>query len=106
MPKVIFVAHDGMRSEVQAKVGASLMRAAVDNGVAGIDADCGGQCVCATCHVFVEPRWAVQLPPVEDNEDEMLNFTAERQQHSRLACQIRITEALDGLTVSLPVGQH
>lgn len=106
MPKVTFVAHDGTRREVQAKLGDSLMLAAVTNQVAGIDADCGGQCVCATCHVFVEPRWAAQLPPVAAKENEMLDFTAERQEYSRLACQIRITEALDGLTVSLPLGQH
>ena len=106
MPTVIFVAHDGMRSEVQAKVGDSLMLAAVNNQVAGIDADCGGQCACATCHVFVEPDWAARLPPIAVKEEEMLNFTAERQEGSRLACQIPVTDALDGLTVSLPVGQH
>ena len=106
MPKVIFVAHVGTRREVQAKVGDSLMLAAVDNQVAGIDADCGGQCACATCHVFVEPGWAAHLPPIAAKEEEMLNFTAERQESSRLACQIPVTDALDGLTVSLPVGQH
>ncbi len=106
MPNVIFIAHDGTRREVQAHAGESLMLAAVDNQVAGIDADCGGQCACATCHVFVDPRWASQLPPIDPNEEEMLNFTAERRENSRLACQIPVTDALDGLTVWLPVGQH
>ena len=106
MPRVIFVAHDGMRSEVEATVGVSLMRAAVDNGVVGIDGDCGGQCACATCHVFVDPRWAAQLPPIGAHEYQMLDFTAERQEGSRLACQIPVTDALDGLTVSMPLGQH
>jgi 2Fe-2S ferredoxin len=106
MPKVTFVAHDGKRREVQARAGDSLMRAAVDHNVAGIDADCGGQCACATCHIFVEPRWAAQLAPISAHEEEMLNFTAERQEHSRLACQIPLTDELDGLTVSLPLGQH
>ena len=106
MPKVTFVAHDGTRSEVDATSGLSLMRAAVDHGVAGIDGDCGGQCACATCHVFVEPHWAAQLPPISAHEDQMLDFTAERQDDSRLACQIALTDALDGLTVSLPLGQH
>lgn len=106
MPKVTFIAHDGKRSEVEAKSGESLMLAAVLNKVAGIDADCGGQCACATCHVFIEPPWSALLPPIADNEEEMLNFTAERKEHSRLACQIPITDALDGLTVSMPDGQH
>jgi 2Fe-2S ferredoxin len=106
MPKVTFIAHDGTRREVQANSGESLMLAAVNNQVAGIDADCGGQCACATCHVFVEPDWAARLPPIATNEEEMLNFTAERRQGSRLACQIPVTDALDGLTVTLPEGQH
>ena len=106
MPKVTFIAHDGKRREVQAKSGESLMLAAVNNQVAGIDADCGGLCACATCHVFIEPPWAALLPAISATEEEMLNFTAERLEFSRLACQIPITDALDGLTVSLPEGQH
>lgn len=106
MVKIIFVAHDGARSEVQAKIGESLMLAAVNNAVAGIDGDCGGECACATCHVFIGPDWAIQLPPISTTEEEMLNFTAERRESSRLACQIPVTKALDGLHVMLPVGQH
>ncbi len=106
MPKVIFISHDGTRREVQAESGLSLMRAAVDNGVPGIDADCGGMCACATCHVFVEPAWGARLAPPTAQEEEMLNFTAERRETSRLACQIPVVDALDGLTVTLPEGQH
>jgi 2Fe-2S ferredoxin len=106
MPKVTFIAHDGTRHEVQAESGLSLMRAAVDHDVPGIDADCGGMCACATCHVVVEPAWGGKLAPPSAQEEEMLNFTAERRGTSRLACQIPITDALDGLTVTMPDGQH
>jgi 2Fe-2S ferredoxin len=106
MPKVTFIAHDGRRFDVDASAGESLMRAAVDHGVPGIDADCGGMCACATCHVFVEPAWSVRLVAPSAQEEEMLNFTAERRETSRLACQIPVTEALDGLTVTMPDGQH
>jgi 2Fe-2S ferredoxin len=106
MPKVTFIAHDGTRHEVQAESGLSLMRAAVDHDVPGIDADCGGMCACATCHVFVQPEWVARLAAPSQQEEEMLNFTAERRGTSRLACQIPITDALDGLTVTMPDGQH
>lgn len=106
MPRVTFIAHDGARSDVEAPVGTSLMLAAVNHGVHGIDGDCGGQCACATCHVFINGEWAGKIPPPDANEDEMLNFTAERLPDSRLACQVRMTEALDGIEVRMPLGQH
>ena len=106
MPKVTFIAHDGTPHEVQATAGQSLMLAAVTNGVPGIDADCGGACACATCHVYVGAPWAEQLPPQSQMEQEMLNFSAEFRPESRLACQIPVTDALDGLTVSMPEAQH
>jgi 2Fe-2S ferredoxin len=106
MPKVTFIAHDGARHEVEVAAGTSLMLAAVDNGVPGIDGDCGGQCACATCHVFVGAPWAARLAPPDARESEMLDFTAERRDDSRLACRIPVTDALDGLTVSMPDGQH
>jgi 2Fe-2S ferredoxin len=106
MPKVTFIAHDGTRHAVDAVAGESLMRAAVDHDVPGIDADCGGMCACATCHVFVQPEWFGRLAAPSAQEEEMLNFTAERRETSRLACQIPITEALDGLVVTMPEGQH
>lgn len=106
MPKVTFIEHDGTRHDVQATTGLSLMRAAVDNGVPGIDADCGGECACATCHVYVEADWFDRTGERSEMERSMLSFAAVTQDNSRLSCQIQITEALDGLVVSLPEGQH
>jgi 2Fe-2S ferredoxin len=106
MPKVTFVSFKGTRHEVVVTEGLSLMRAAVDNNVPGIDGDCGGQCACATCHVFVDAQWAERAGPRTAREDDMLNFAAELQDNSRLACQILVTQALDGLVVSMPEGQH
>ena len=106
MPKVTFIAFNGSHHVVDASAGLSLMRAAIDNNVPGIDGDCGGQCACATCHVFVAPEWAERVGPRHTNEDEMLNFAAELRDSSRLACQIPVTDALDGLVVSMPEGQH
>lgn len=106
MPKVTFIAHDGARHEVAVAPGTSLMLAAVDNRVPGIDGDCGGQCACATCHVFVASPWAERLVPPDARETEMLDFTAERRESSRLACRIEVTEPLDGITVSMPGGQQ
>ncbi len=106
MPKVTFIAFDGSATDVQAPAGLSLMRAALDNNVRGIDGDCGGNCACATCHVFVADGWADKVGPRTTAEDEMLNFAAELRDSSRLACQITLTDALDGLVVSMPEGQH
>ncbi len=83
------------------------MQAAQSAGVEGIAADCGGSLTCATCHVMVREPWASQLPPPSADELAMLEFTAApRLPHSRLACQIQLTEALDGLTVDLPATQY
>ncbi len=106
MPKVTFIEHNGTRHEVNAAPGLSLMRAAVDNKVPGIDADCGGQCACATCHVYVAPAWESKVGARSEMEEDMLNFAATTQPNSRLSCQIVITEALDGLVVTMPEGQH
>lgn len=106
MPKVTFIAFNGTPTTVDVPAGTSLMRAATDFGVNGIDGDCGGNCACATCHVFIDPAWAERVGPRTTAEDEMLNFAAELKDSSRLACQITVTDALDGLTVSLPEAQH
>ena len=106
MPKVTFIEHDGTVHEVQAVAGQSLMRAAVDNGVPGIDADCGGQCACATCHVYVDPQWLAATGERGEMEQSMLGFAAVTQDDSRLSCQIVMTDALDGIVVRLPDGQH
>ncbi len=106
MPKVTFIAYNGTPHTVDATAGLSLMRAAVDHNVPGIDGDCGGQCACATCHVFVASEWVERTGTRSIQEDEMLNFAAELRDSSRLACQIEVTAALDGLVVSMPEGQH
>ena len=106
MPRLTFVAFDGTRRVLQVAAGVSLMRAAVDNNVPGIDADCGGMCACATCHVFVDPEWAGPAGPRNASEQEMLNFAADLRDNSRLACQITVTAALDGMVVRMPEAQH
>jgi 2Fe-2S ferredoxin len=106
MPKITFIAHSGQRHTVEAEAGLSLMRAAIDHNVPGIDGDCGGQCACATCHVFIEGDWATKTGERTKQEDEMLNFAAELRESSRLACQITVTAELDGLEVTMPEGQH
>ena len=106
MPRVTFITFAGERHDVTVPTGTTLMRAATDNGVPGIDGDCGGQCACATCHLFVEAPWAAQLAARSAREDDMLNFTVEPRSNSRLGCQVVVSDTLDGLVVSLPEGQH
>jgi ferredoxin, 2Fe-2S len=104
-PKVIFIEHRGTRHEVQASAGRSLL-AALDRGVPGIDADCGGACACATCHVFIEPQWLARSGTRSPMEQDMLGVSALTQENSRLACQVIVSEALDGIVVRLPSAQH
>jgi 2Fe-2S ferredoxin len=107
MPVIHFRSTDGREHEVQADAGTTLMRAAVDNGIEGISADCGGECACATCHVYVGGDFLELMPPVSAIEEDMLGFVvAERRPGSRLGCQIPITDALNGLLVTLPDAQH
>jgi 2Fe-2S ferredoxin len=106
MPKVTFVAHNGERRTVEAPVGESVMRAAILNNVPGIDADCGGECACATCHVFVDAAWLDKCGAPSELETSMLSFAETAKPNSRLSCQIKLTEALDGLVVETPVAQH
>lgn len=106
MPQITFVSSDGERRTVAADIGASVMATAVGNGVPGIDAECGGACACATCHVVVEADWFDRLPEIGDGEREMLQFAVAPQPHSRLSCQITVTEAIDGLVVHTPVSQR
>jgi len=106
MVHINFVEADGRTFEVDAPEGWSLMEAAFHNGVEGIEAECGGSCTCATCHVYVDERYLDKLKPVQPNEDEMLECTAtERLPTSRLSCQIELTDALDGIVVNIPETQ-
>jgi ferredoxin, 2Fe-2S len=108
MPKVTYIEYNGREHTVDLPVGRSVMRGAVDNNIPGIDADCGGECACATCHVYVDPAWlgATGAPVDGSQEASMLSFAALAQPNSRLSCQIAVSEALDGLVVRLPEGQH
>ena len=106
MPKITYIAHDGTESVVEAKVGLSVMENAVRNNVPGIDADCGGACACATCHVYVDEAWRDKTGSQSAMEESMLDFAEEVRPESRLSCQIRFTEALDGLVVRTPENQH
>lgn len=102
MVQILFKSHSGEEQWVEGRIGNSLMQVAVSNGVTGIDADCGGSCSCATCHVFVEQDWLEKLESIDPNEDAMLGLSPDRSDNSRLSCQIQITEDLDGLVVSTP----
>jgi ferredoxin, 2Fe-2S len=102
MPKITFVGHDGTSQAVEGELGMSVMRAAIDNLVPGIDADCGGECSCATCHVYVDPAWMAKVGQPGDREESMLDLNPEREATSRLSCQIPVTEELDGLVVRVP----
>ena len=102
MATITFIEHDGTQHEVDATEGISVMENAIQNGVPGIDADCGGQCSCATCHVYVKADWLEKTGGIGDMEESMLDLNPERQGNSRLSCQIAFTGDLDGLTVDLP----
>ena len=106
MPKVTYRHHDGSEETVEVRAGTSLMLGALTNGVDGIEAECGGSCMCATCHVYVDEAWLAKLPKVQILEDEMLDDTAaERKSNSRLSCQIEMSDSLDGIVVELPETQ-
>lgn len=107
MPKVTYITHDGTVYQAQVEVGQSAMEGAVNRAVPGIDGDCGGNAACATCHVHVDPAWIERTgSPATDTETQMLSLTDGATANSRLACQIKITDALDGLVLHLPAAQH
>lgn len=105
MPKIIFVSHTGVEQTVKAKKGASIMEAAIKNSVDGIDADCGGACACATCHVYIEAPHSALTGTANDTEQALLDFAEDVNDNSRLSCQIRVTKQMDGLVVKLPANQ-
>lgn len=106
MPVITYITFDGISHQVEAPSGTSLMQAAVDNGVPGIDADCGGGCACATCHVFIEPDWAERTGSAEPMESSMLQLAEGVSASSRLSCQITLDDSHDGLVVRMPESQH
>jgi 2Fe-2S ferredoxin len=102
MPEITLVGFDGRRYSIDAEIGKSLMQNALDNGVPGIDADCGGACACGTCHCFVDEPWRALAGEASAAEEAMLGMRPDRGAGSRLSCQIRITGELDGMVVHLP----
>ena len=102
MAKITFVDHEGTRREVVAENGMTVMEAAVKNSIPGIDADCGGACACATCHVYVDAAWTGKVGKAESMEEDMLDFAFDVRDNSRLSCQIKVTDELDGLVVTTP----
>ena len=107
MTTINYVEPDGQTITVNVENGISAMEAAVRNNVPGIDGDCGGAAACATCHVYVDPAWIAKTGTASsDMEKSMLEFAEEVQDNSRLACQISITDDLDGLVLKLPEKQH
>ena len=101
MPKVTYIQPNGVARVVDVRAGTTAMEAAVDHDVAGIVAECGGACSCATCHVYVDPAWAERLPPPDPQESGMLECVLDRRDTSRLSCQIVLTPALDGLVLKV-----
>ena len=106
MAKITYIEFGGEEHTVEVRNGLSVMEGAVKNNVPGIDADCGGACACATCHVYVDEAWREKTGKPSAMEESMLDFAEDVEPNSRLSCQIRVTDALDGLIVRLPEDQH
>jgi len=105
MPKIKYIEHGGKSHVIDVPNGLSVMEGAIQNNVPGIDADCGGSMACATCHVYVKEEWFNKLPQKEEGEEDMLDLAFEPRKHSRLSCQILVSNELDGLVVDLPEKQ-
>ena len=105
MPNIIFIEPDGVRKSVNAEIGQSIMEVAVQNGVNGIDADCGGACSCATCHGYIDEKWRDRIESADAVELEMLDFAYMRAEGSRLTCQIKVVDDMDGLLIRFPDAQ-
>ena len=106
MARITYVEHSGKDHVVEVPNGLTVMEGARDNGIPGIEADCGGACACSTCHVYVDAAWVGKLPLKDPMEEDMLDFAYEPDpQRSRLTCQLKVTPALDGLRVQMPLKQ-
>lgn len=105
MPKLTIVAFDGTRFDLDVDQGSTVMENAVRNSVPGIEAECGGACACATCHVYVDDAWMERVGAPTPMEEDMLDFGYDIKPNSRLSCQIKISDALDGLVVITPERQ-
>lgn len=106
MPDVTYVAVDGTEIYIDVPEGDSVMEGAVDNGIEGIEAECGGAAICGTCHVIVSADWFDHLTPPDSVERDMIHFAKHRTPHSRLSCQIKMRDAYEGLVVHIPESQR
>ena len=105
MPKITYIEHNGKKHEIDVPKDLTVMEGAIQNNISGIDADCGGACACATCHVYVDEKWLNKLPKKENAEQDMLDVAFEPKKNSRLSCQIVVSDKLDGLVVKMPSKQ-
>ena len=105
MPKITYIEHNGKSHTLEVANGLTVMEGAVQNNIPGIDADCGGSCACATCHVYVDEKWFKKLANKESAEEDMLDMAFEPKSQSRLSCQLTVSDALDGLVVNMPSKQ-
>ena len=105
MPKVTYIEHNGKSHEVEVANGLTVMEGAVQNNIPGIDADCGGSCACATCHVYVEKKWFDKLKKKDEGEEDMLDMAYQPNKFSRLSCQLIVSDELDGLILRMPSKQ-
>src|SRR4051794_6956645 len=105
MPKITYRDHDGTSRSVEAEIGSTVMETAIKNAIPGIVAECGGACACATCHVYVDEAFMSLVGDPQPMEEDMLDFAYDVRPNSRLSCQIRMREDLDGLTVTTPEKQ-
>ena len=105
MAKITYITFDGTVYDIEARNGTTVMENAVRNAVPGIEAECGGACACATCHVYVDEAWVERTGEPQPMEEDMLDFASDVRPNSRLSCQIRVSDALDGLIVRIPASQ-
>lgn len=106
MAKITYITRDGEHHTVDVENGYSVMEGAINNNIEGIVAECGGACACATCHSYIDPAWLDKLPEMDDMEDSMLDAAFERKDNSRLTCQIEVSDALDGLVVTVGENEY
>lgn len=105
MTKITYIAHDGTKFVVDAENGTTVMENAVKNNVPGIEAECGGACACATCHIYIDKQWTEKIGKPENMEEDMLDFAYEVKPESRLSCQIKVSDDINGLIVKVPEKQ-
>ena len=105
MPKITYIEYSGKFHTIEVAKELTVMEGAIQNNIPGIDADCGGACACATCHIYVDEKWFDKLPKKDSAEEDMLDMAYEPNKLSRLGCQITVTDELDGLVVKMPSKQ-